>query len=35
MRFLRNLDPEKAERIIQTLDEDYGGRHTYARFAHR
>jgi hypothetical protein len=32
---LRRLDPENAERLIQTIDEDYSGRHTDARHAHR
>lgn len=31
---LRKLDPQNGERIIQTLDDDYGGRHTDARHAH-
>lgn len=31
---LRKLDPQDAERIIKTLDEDYSGRHTDARHAH-
>jgi vacuolar-type H+-ATPase subunit F/Vma7 len=34
-QILRRLDPQNAERIIQTLDEDYSGRHTDARHAHR
>jgi len=32
---LRRVDPQNGERIIQTLDEDYSGRHTDARHAHR
>jgi hypothetical protein len=32
---LRKVDPQHAEHIIQTLDEDYAGRHTDARHAHR
>ena len=32
---LRKVDPQNAERIIETLDEDYAGRHTDARHAHR
>lgn len=32
---LRKLDPQEADRIIQKLDEDYAGRHTDARHAHR
>ncbi|NBJ12360.1 DUF6766 family protein [Microvirga arsenatis] len=32
---LRKVDPQNAERIIQTLDDDYAGRHTDARHAHR
>jgi hypothetical protein len=32
---LRKVDPQNAERIIETLDEDYAGRGTYARHAHR
>lgn len=31
---LRKLDPQDAERIIASLDEDYAGRHTDARHAH-
>lgn len=31
---LRKVDPQNGERIIQTLDEDYSGRHTDARHAH-
>jgi hypothetical protein len=32
---LRKIDPQNAERLIQTIDEDYSGRHTDARHAHR
>jgi hypothetical protein len=32
---LRRIDPANAEQIIRTLDEDYAGRHTDARHAHR
>jgi hypothetical protein len=32
---LRKLDPQDGERIIQALDDDYAGRHTDARHAHR
>ena len=32
---LRRVDPQNAERIIQTLDDEYAGRHTDARHAHR
>jgi hypothetical protein len=32
---LRKVDPQNAERIIETLDEDYAGRGTDARHAHR
>jgi len=32
---LRKVDPQNAESIIQTLDDDYAGRHTDARHAHR
>ena len=32
---LRKVDPQNAESIIQTLDEDYAGRGTDARHAHR
>jgi hypothetical protein len=32
---LRKVDPQNAERLIQTIDEDYSGRHTDARHAHR
>lgn len=32
---LRKLDPQNGERIIQTLDDEYSGRHTDARHAHR
>lgn len=32
---LRKVDPQDGERIIQTLDDDYAGRHTDARHAHR
>ena len=32
---LRKVDPQNGERIIQTLDEEYSGRHTDARHAHR
>ncbi len=32
---LRKVDPQNGERIIQTLDDDYAGRHTDARHAHR
>ncbi|MBB3021578.1 hypothetical protein FHR70_004679 [Microvirga lupini] len=32
---LRKLDPQNAESIIKTLDDDYAGRHTDARHAHR
>jgi hypothetical protein len=32
---LRKVDPQNAERIIQTLDDNYAGRHTHARHAHR
>jgi len=31
---LRKVDPQNAERIISSLDEDYSGRHTDARHAH-
>jgi len=31
---LRRVDPQNAEQIIKTLDEDYSGRHTDARHAH-
>ena len=31
---LRKLDPQNAESIIKTLDDDYAGRHTDARHAH-
>lgn len=31
---LRKLDPENAESIIETLDEEYSGRHTDAQHAH-
>ncbi|HEV2558866.1 MAG TPA: DUF6766 family protein [Microvirga sp.] len=32
---LRRLAPEDAERLIGAIDEDYAGRHTDARQAHR
>lgn len=32
---LRKIDPQNGERIIQTLDDEYSGRHTDARHAHR
>jgi len=32
---LRKLDPQNAESLIKTLDEDYAGRSTDARHAHR
>lgn len=32
---LRKVDPQNAEQIIQTLDDDYAGRHTDARHSHR
>lgn len=32
---LRRVDPQNAERIIQTLDDEYAGRHTDARHVHR
>lgn len=32
---LLRLDPENGQRIIDSLDEDYSGRHTDARHAHR
>jgi hypothetical protein len=32
---LRKIDPQNAESIIRTLDEDYSGRGTDARHAHR
>jgi hypothetical protein len=32
---LRKVDPQNAESIIRTLDDDYAGRHTDARHAHR
>ena len=32
---LRRLAPEEAERLITRIDEDYSGRHTDARHAHR
>ncbi len=32
---LRKVDPQNAESIIKTLDDDYAGRHTDARHAHR
>ncbi len=31
---LLRLDPENGQRIIETLDADYSGRHTDARHAH-
>jgi hypothetical protein len=31
---LRKVDPQNAESIIKTLDDDYSGRHTDARHAH-
>ena len=31
---LRRVDPQNAEGIIRSLDEDYAGRHTDARHAH-
>ncbi|WP_244510558.1 DUF6766 family protein [Microvirga guangxiensis] len=31
---LRKVDPQNGERTIQTLDEDYAGRHTDTRHAH-
>ena len=32
---LRRVDPQNGERIIRSLDDDYGGRHTDARHGHR
>ena len=32
---LRRVDPQNADSIIKTLDDDYAGRHTDARHAHR
>ncbi|WP_255549695.1 hypothetical protein [Microvirga arvi] len=32
---LRKVDPQNAERIIQTLDDTDAGRHTDARHAQR
>ena len=32
---LKRVAPEKAERLIAEIDEDYSGRHTDARHAHR
>jgi hypothetical protein len=32
---LRRVDPQGAEALISQLDEDYAGRHTDARHAHR
>jgi hypothetical protein len=32
---LRRVDPQNGERIIRSLDNDYGGRHTDARHGHR
>lgn len=32
---LRRVDPQNAESIIKTLDDDYAGRHTDARHAYR
>ena len=32
---LRRVDPQNGERIIRSLDNDYGGRHTDARYGHR
>ncbi len=32
---LRRLAPEEAERLITAIDDDYCGRHTDARHAHR
>jgi hypothetical protein len=32
---LRRVDPEHAERLIAEIDDDYSGRHTDARHAHR
>jgi hypothetical protein len=32
---LRKVDPQNAERFIQSIDQDYSGRHTDARHAHR
>jgi hypothetical protein len=32
---LRKLDPQNGESMIKTLDDDYAGRHTDARHAHR
>ncbi len=32
---LRKVDPQNAESIIKTLDDDYAGRHTDARHDHR
>jgi hypothetical protein len=32
---LKRMDPENGERLIQTIDDDYSGRHTDARHAHR
>jgi hypothetical protein len=32
---IRRVDPQNAERLIQEIDDDYAGRHTDARHAHR
>ncbi len=32
---LRRVDPQNGDSIIKTLDDDYAGRHTDARHAHR
>jgi hypothetical protein len=32
---LRKVDPQNGKSIIQTLDDNYAGRHTDARPAHR
>ncbi|HEY8383684.1 MAG TPA: DUF6766 family protein [Microvirga sp.] len=32
---LRRVAPAEAERLIDTIDDDYAGRHTDARHAHR
>jgi hypothetical protein len=31
---LRKVDPQNAERILQSIDDDYAGRHTDARHSH-
>jgi hypothetical protein len=32
---LRRVDREEGDRLIATIDDDYSGRHTDARYAHR